>query len=118
VAELRLSTQRRGASVVVTVKGELDVITSRRLDDCLTQARSQSDQVVVDLSGVDFMDTSSLAVIVNHWKRLTASGGSLLLAGARYRHTKSLWITGLAERLPMYADVDDALAMRQGGTSG
>jgi hypothetical protein len=34
----------------------------------------------------------------------------LLLAGARYRYTKALWITGLADRLPMYADVGEALA--------
>jgi hypothetical protein len=33
-----------------------------------------------------------------------------LLAGARYRYTKALWITGLADRLPMYATVDEALS--------
>jgi hypothetical protein len=32
-----------------------------------------------------------------------------LLAGARYRYTKALWITGLADRLPMYDSVDEAL---------
>jgi anti-anti-sigma factor len=99
---------------VVTVSGELDVVTSRQFDDCLAKARERSDQVVVDLSGVDFMDTSALAVIIGHWKQLTADGGSLQLAGARYRQTKSLWITGLADRLPMFADVDDALAVNRG----
>jgi len=118
VAELRLSTHRRDGSVVVTVSGELDVVTSQPFDECLTEACALSDRVVIDLSGVDFMDTSSLAVIVGHWKQLMASGGSLMLAGARYRHTKSLWITGLADRLPMYADVDAALAMRQSGPGG
>jgi hypothetical protein len=33
-----------------------------------------------------------------------------LLAGARYRYTKALWITGLADRLPMFEDVTAALA--------
>ena len=56
------------------------------------------------------MDTSSLAVIVGHWKRLQAAGGTLVLAGARYRHTKTLWITGLADRLPLFDTVDQALA--------
>jgi hypothetical protein len=37
-------------------------------------------------------------------------GGQFLLAGARYRYTKALWITGLADRLPMYGTVDEALA--------
>ena len=56
------------------------------------------------------MDTSSLAVIVGHWKRLQAAGGTLVLAGARYRYTKTLWITGLADRLPLFDTVDQALA--------
>jgi hypothetical protein len=49
-------------------------------------------------------------VIVGHWRRQVAAGGVLLLAGARYRYTKALWITGLADRLPMYAGIDEALA--------
>jgi anti-anti-sigma factor len=64
---------------------------------------------VLDLSGVEFMDTSSLAVIVSHWKALTSHGGTLALAGARYRQTKTLWITGLAQRLPLYDSVADAV---------
>ena len=66
--------------------------------------------MILDLSGVDFMDTTALAVIVGHWRRQVAAGGLFLLAGARYRYTKALWITGLADRLPMYDTVDEALA--------
>jgi anti-anti-sigma factor len=109
VAELRLSSEHRGNSLVVAVRGELDIITSRQLDDQLTRARREHRQIVLDLTAVDFMDTSSLAVIVGHWKRLQAAGGMLVLAGARYRHTKTLWITGLADRLPLYDTVDEAV---------
>jgi anti-sigma B factor antagonist len=110
VAELRFSIESRGASVVVSVQGELDVTSSQRFDDCLSEAEAESDQVVFDMSGVDFMDTSALAVIVAHWRRAVDEGGQFLLAGARYRYTKALWITGLADRLPMYGTVDEALA--------
>jgi anti-sigma B factor antagonist len=110
VTELRLSSERRGDCVIVTVGGELDIVTSRQLDEHLTSLRRKQRSIVLDLAEVDFMDTSSLAVIVGHWKRLQATGGVLALAGARYRHTKTLWITGLAERLPMYDTVDEAIA--------
>jgi anti-sigma B factor antagonist len=110
VAELRLSIEAKDDCVVVTVGGELDVVCSQRFDDCLTEASSGSDRVILDMSAVDFMDTTALAVIVGHWRRQVAAGGMLLLAGARYRYTKALWITGLADRLPMYAGVDEALA--------
>ncbi len=110
MAELRLSIEAKDDCVVVTIGGELDVVCSQRFDDCLTEASSGSDRVILDLSAVDFMDTTALAVIVGHWRRQVAAGGMLLLAGARYRYTKALWITGLADRLPMYASVDEALA--------
>ena len=107
---LRLSSEQRGDSVIVTIRGELDVVTSGQFDDCLARARRDHDHVILDLAAVDFMDTSSLAVIVGHWKKLTASGGTLALAGARYKYTKALWITGLADRLPFYESVEQALA--------
>ena len=108
--ELRLSSKRRDGFVIVAVGGELDVVTSRQFDEYLTQERGEDNRVILDLSAVDFMDTGSLAVIVGHWKQLTAAGGVLVLAGARYRYTKTLWITGLADRLPLYESVDEAIA--------
>jgi anti-sigma B factor antagonist len=119
VGDLRLSSKSQGGFVIVAVGGELDVVTSRQFDEYLTQARGEHNRVILDLSAVDFMDTGSLAVIVGHWKQLTAAGGTLVLAGARYRYTKTLWITGLADRLPLYDGVDEALAAgtEAGGTA-
>jgi anti-sigma B factor antagonist len=113
MAELRISSEPRGSSLVVEIGGELDIVTSRQLDEHLTRGRRQHRRIILDLSAVEFMDTSSLAVIVGHWKRLQAAGGTLVLAGARYRYTKTLWITGLADRLPLYDSVDAALAAEQ-----
>lgn len=105
-----LSAESRGDSCVVTVRGDLDIVTSPELDTCLTQARTAHDRIVLDLSSVDFLDTSALAVIVGHWKDVEAAGGKLALAGARYRYTKTLWITGLADRLAMYDNVEQAVS--------
>jgi anti-anti-sigma factor len=110
VSELRFSIEPHGASVVVSVQGELDITSSQRFDDCLSEAAAESDQVILDMSEVDFMDTTALAVIVAHWRRQADEGGQFLLAGARYRYTKALWITGLADRLPMHDTVGQALA--------
>ena len=119
VEGLGLSSHRHGQVMVVAVRGELDAVTSREFDDYLATARHQCDRIVLDLAAVDFMDTSSLAVIVGHWKKLTARNGILALAGARYRYTKTLWITGLADRLPRYDTVEEAVAaISDGGGDG
>jgi anti-anti-sigma factor len=108
--ELELSSEQRGDCLVVSIRGDLDLVSGRQFDAYLNRARHEHDRIVLDLSGVDFLDTSSLAVIVGHWKAMQAAGGTLALAGARYRYTKSLWITGLADRLPFYDTVDKAVA--------
>ena len=57
------------------------------------------------------MDTTALAVIVGHWRRLVAAGGAFPASGrALYPYVKALQVTGLADRLPMYDTVDEALA--------
>lgn len=111
---LRVSTQSRGDSLVVTIDGDLDLVTCAQLDERLTQVRREHRHVVLDMSAVGFMDTSSLAVIVGHWKRLEAVGGALALAGAPYQRTKALWVTGLADRLPMYDTVEQAVSAQSG----
>ena len=110
---LELSSEHRNDSLIVVIRGDLDVVTGREFDEYLTVARRDHDRIVLDLSAVDFMDTSALAVIVGHWKGMVAAGGMLCLAGPRYRYTKSLWITGLADRLPLYDTVDQAVAAGQ-----
>jgi anti-sigma B factor antagonist len=109
VDALELSSHREADVTVVAATGDLDIVTSPRLDASLTEARRATSHVILDLSAVDFMDTSCLAVIVGHWKKLAARGGVLALAGARYRYTKTLWITGLADKLTLYETVDEGL---------
>ncbi len=104
-----LSAESRGDSMVITVRGDLDIVTSPQLDERLTQAQDTHNRIIIDLSGVDFLDTSALAVIVGHWKKVEAAGGMLALAGARYRYTKTLWITGLADRLTLYENADQGV---------
>jgi anti-sigma B factor antagonist len=105
-----LSAESRGDTMVITISGDLDIVTSPQLDECLTQAEADHSRVILDFGDVTFLDTSALAVIVGHWKTAAARGGTLALAGARYRYTKTLWITGLADKLTLYDTVDEGVA--------
>jgi anti-anti-sigma factor len=107
---LSLSSERRGNYTVVSVSGNLDLVTHDQFDQYLTKIRRENSHVIIDMSAVTFMDTGCLAVIIGHWKRLLAGSGELVLAGAQYRPAKALWITGLAYRLPLFDSVDEAIA--------
>lgn len=111
MATLELTSTRHGDRTVVAVKGELDIVSRSAFTTHLDAAiKEHGSKIILDLSGLDFIDTSALSTVVAYWKRLSAAGGMLALAGAHYSTARVLWITGLAQRLPMYDDVDAALA--------
>src|SRR5262245_44082883 len=77
---------------VVTVAGELDVATSPQLRDCL--AATEGD-VVVDLAGVTFIDSTALGVLVGAQKSAHNAGFTLSLSGQSEFVRRLLTVAGL-----------------------
>jgi anti-anti-sigma factor len=108
---LELSTADRDGHVIVTVRGELNVLTQQQLDTYLSSVCATGSQVVVDLSELTFLDTSGLGVLLRFWRELNHDGGCLILAGVRYGTARILWTTGLDKRLPLTDSIDQAVAL-------
>lgn len=70
--------ESEGATVIY-VRGEIDIATCERLRDVIEPYLGPSQSIMLDLSKVEFMDSSSLPVLVQARGRLTADGGSLVL---------------------------------------
>ena len=66
--------------------------------------------LVVDMEGVDFLDSTGLGVLVGGLKRVRAHEGSLRLVCTQERILKIFRITGLTKVFPIHASVDEALA--------
>jgi anti-sigma B factor antagonist len=71
--------QSPDGSIVVHVSGEIDIETCERLRDVIEKFMGPRQTIVLDLSGVEFMDSSSLHVLLPARETLTADGGSLVL---------------------------------------
>jgi anti-sigma B factor antagonist len=97
ILDARVSVSRFGDdSFVVAAGGELDLYTSERLrgelDDVL---ESGGRRILVDLTGVAFMDSTALGVLVDAAKALRPSGGQLVIVADDPRVTRVIEITGL-----------------------
>jgi anti-sigma B factor antagonist len=57
-------------SPLVTVEGEIDLAAASRLDEILDIAEEDSDEVSVDLSAVDYLDTAGVRVLFEHAARV------------------------------------------------
>ncbi|GAA1527937.1 STAS domain-containing protein [Actinomadura kijaniata] len=94
--ELNVSTSSQGGHAVVTATGELDLYTAPRLQNALAVLlREEVDRIVVDLSGVEFCDSTGMNVLLSAMKRLKERGGSLELAAPRPAVRRILQVTGL-----------------------
>jgi anti-sigma B factor antagonist len=68
-----------GDATVIYVRGEIDIATCERLRDMIEPHLGPRQSVVLDRSGVEFIDSSGLHVLEQARGKLTADGGSLIL---------------------------------------
>ncbi len=108
--ELNVMSRREGARTVISVSGEIDVYTAPTLRERLNDlvARGEYD-LVVDMAGVDFLDSTGLGVLVGGLKRTRSHHGTLRLVCDQEKIIKVFRITGLTKVFPIYASLQDAL---------
>lgn len=100
-------------SVVVVVRGNLDVDNATVLSTTLDQVLDRpAPRVVIDLSGIEFCDSTGLSAFVIGHNRARADGGWVRLAGPSEFLQRLLDTVGLTARLDVYPSVGEALTGR------
>lgn len=107
--ELDISTETAGATCTISLKGEVDVYTSPRLKQELADVVDGGcRQVIVDLEGLSFIDSSGLGVLVSGLRRVKEHDGTLRLVCTKDGILKIFRITGLDKVFPVFETVDEA----------
>jgi anti-sigma B factor antagonist len=113
---LHLGYRLDAGVAVVTLTGEIDVATCELLRAGLLRVVTDENDrgLVVNLAGVNFMDSTGLGVLVGVWHRLGARRGTLALAAPSRQIRRVLTGTGLTKVLAVYDhEADAAQACRQ-----
>ena len=96
---------------LVEVAGEADVTNCDSLRELLdAEVAKQPRTMIIDLSGLRFMDSSALHVILRANRTMDRQGGVLALAAPREPVAKMLRLTAADQFLPVYATVREAIA--------
>lgn len=110
---MRLVLQRVGTAVVVSVDGEIDALTVPRLTRAIDAARGGVDgtcDVVVDLTGVEFLGSAGIAALAGAMSAAARNGGSLqVVTGTNAVVVRPLRITGMHTVLVLREHLVDAL---------
>jgi anti-sigma B factor antagonist len=108
--ELKVSTRSQGSRTVMSLGGEIDLYTAPRLHGELVSVLSGDSpvQVVVDMSGVEFCDSTGMNVLLAAHRKAREQGGDLELAAPRPAIRKILQVTGLES---VFTVLDDPAAV-------
>jgi len=95
--------------VVVTPTGRLNMTSARMLREELHELIENGDtRVVVDLSGVDFIDSSGLGALISGLKVARKAGGDLRIAAPNRQAITVLELTNLNRVLAVHPSAEGA----------
>ena len=102
--------EERDGAVVVQLAGELDLYNAHAVrDELLAAAARAPDRLVVDLSGVTFIDSTGLGVLIEARTKLS-NRRAFLLAAPGLETRRALEISGLDRHFAVHDTLDAALA--------
>ncbi|HVL50960.1 MAG TPA: STAS domain-containing protein [Actinomycetota bacterium] len=111
VIQLSIDSSPEAGWVVVKVDGEVDLSNASGLrEHLISQVQEANYNIAVDLSGVEFMDSSGLAVLISGLRRTKEHDGSLVLIAPTASVKRVLSITGLDKVFDIYDSVEKAAA--------
>jgi anti-anti-sigma factor len=98
---------------VVALRGEHDIATADRLAERFEEIFAEGTKIVVDLSEAEFIDSSTVRVILQAYRYAEATHGDkvvLVVPPANATLQRLLEVSGLGRILPVFQDRQQALS--------
>jgi anti-sigma B factor antagonist len=77
---MEISIVEEGDIVVVTLKGDIDLEHSNRMRQCLLDILADAQAVIVDLGGIEMIDSSGIASLLEGFQEARKKGKHFVLA--------------------------------------
>ncbi|GAK04406.1 anti-sigma F factor antagonist [Geomicrobium sp. JCM 19037] len=105
--DLKKTTIDNGTKLFVS--GEIDAYTAPQLKEALAPLTSEENgKTVVDLAGVDYIDSTGLGIFVGALKEAHNHNGELKIVSLNHRVKRLFTITGLDEVMDIDEEKEEA----------
>jgi anti-anti-sigma factor len=105
-----LGIEENGDAHVIRLGGELDLYNADAVREALLDAcNGETGRVIVDLSEVEFMDSTALGVLIEARSKVP-DGKAFILAAPGLETKRALKISGLDRHFSVHDSVQEALA--------
>lgn len=113
---IRLETEFKDVNgrQVLGVKGEIDVYTAPQFKEAVDKmVNAGQKHLLIDMSGVRYMDSSGFGALLSAMKRLKPDGGTISLINVSGPIDRILRITRLNQVFATYSSLDEAIQATQ-----
>ena len=105
-----IKSEHNGDAMIYRLRGSLDLATAPSLRAALIEAANEGKHdIIVDLSQLEFLDSTGLGAIIGAHRRALENGGRVRLIVNDGPISRLLTITGLMRTLAVYGSQDAAL---------
>ena len=106
---MEIITEEIGSASIVRVSGEVDMSNSPAVRDSLMLLIGEKvPAIVVDLSGVTYMDSSGIATLIEGLQVTTSYGGIFRIAALTSKVRQVFELARLTDVFDIYPDVEQA----------
>jgi anti-sigma B factor antagonist len=113
---MRLNELVEEGGVVFCLQGEIDLHYSPVLRSlCQSKIKARCPVLILDLSAVDYIDSTGLAAVMEYFRDTAEYGGILCLTGLNEKLKTIFEIVGLDKTIPIFASTAAAkVALKEG----
>lgn len=106
---LDLTRTEEGARILITLQGVANLRSTADLKRMLSEATEDVGirQVVLDMSGVEMLDSAVLGILLAHHQKLQRRGGELVLLSPSEEMNDLLAMTDLEQLIPVYSTQEE-----------
>ena len=83
-----------GKKLTVALEGRLDTLTAPELEESLSSALEGIKELVLDLSGLEYLSSAGLRVVLSTFKTVSAAEGKMTICNANEMVSKVFELTG------------------------
>ena len=104
-----IRTETVDGTAICRVQGDADASNAAPLREALV-ALTAYPRVILDFSGVPFIDSAGLACVITGARRVHAANGDIVLSSARRAVRRLLGTVGMERVLPITDTIEEAFA--------
>ena len=101
----------RSATLIASVKGDIDQHTAPGIREQIDLRISHENvrKLIFDFSGLDFMDSSGIGLIIGRYKLMTSLNGKVSIIASKPTIRKLLELSGIKKIINIHDNLSDAL---------